>query len=341
MLARGFGDAATGFLPKVDQRALRAGAENLLRSCADIRPGQRVLVLRERPGLGWYDRAGALAVARTARAMGAEVDVIAVGGPEDGLSPETKAALSETEVEIWFARIGDQDRFCDRNPERIRVVSYARTEKALASGFGTRPHEGMVQRKVALESRLAAARAVRITCALGTDIVGNPQAAEVGEVAIRRFPMCVPCPTPAAGFTGRVALRGYLCPTGSRSYTPASIRLDGVVFAEIAGGRIAGFEGPREDVARVRAHYEHVGGLFDIDPFVVHSWHAGIHPDCPHDIAPEPNPDLWANTVFGSPRWLHFHTCGDVAPGEICWMIDRPTITADGVALWDNGRLSG
>ena len=34
-----------------------------------------------------------------------------------------------------------------------------------------------------------------------------------------------------------------------------------------------------------------------------------------------------------------FHTCGIGPPGEICWMIVDPTISIDGVALWENGKL--
>ena len=51
------------------------------------------------------------------------------------------------------------------------------------------------------------------------------------------------------------------------------------------------------------------------------------------------NPSRWAQTVFTNPRVLHFHTCGTGPPGEICWMVIDPTITIDGVALWENGRL--
>ena len=53
----------------------------------------------------------------------------------------------------------------------------------------------------------------------------------------------------------------------------------------------------------------------------------------------QPIPSRWAQTVFANPRVLHFHTCGTGPPGEICWMVIDPTVTIDGVALWENGRL--
>jgi hypothetical protein len=51
------------------------------------------------------------------------------------------------------------------------------------------------------------------------------------------------------------------------------------------------------------------------------------------------DPARWSNTVFTSPRFLHFHTCGENPPGEICWMVLDPTVIIDGVALWEGGRL--
>ena len=36
---------------------------------------------------------------------------------------------------------------------------------------------------------------------------------------------------------------------------------------------------------------------------------------------------------------MHFHTCGDYSPGEICWMVIDPTIKFDNKALWLDGVL--
>ena len=58
-----------------------------------------------------------------------------------------------------------------------------------------------------------------------------------------------------------------------------------------------------------------------------------------YDMAAKNNPVRWSQTVFSNPRILHFHTCGMGPPGEICWMIVDPTITIDGTALWEKGKL--
>ncbi|MEM9146375.1 MAG: hypothetical protein AAGC57_09265 [Pseudomonadota bacterium] len=318
---------------------LATGARNLLRACAEVRPGQRVLLVQEDPALGWYDTAAPQAVAREGLAMGASVQMLAVGGPDQPPPPALAKAQAEADVEIFFARLGDQDRFCPRDPGRRTVVSYARTAAALASDFGRRAHGEMLFLKASVDARLHAAAELRVRCPLGTELIGRAAPGPAQDVTIRRFPMCVPAPVLAAGFSGRVVLAGHLYPTGSQSYQPRSVALSGPVSVRLEAGRITGLDGRPEDMTRIRRHYERLAQLFDIDPWICHSWHAGLHPGCTAPIEPEMDPDRWANSVFGSPGWLHFHTCGAYAPGEVCWMVAQPTITADGVALWQDGRL--
>lgn len=335
-----FQEAPARFTPAVDEGALEQGARNLLEGCAKLRKGQRVLILHEAAHLGWFDREAPMTVAAMAAKMGAEVDLLAVGGPNSRLPQAFEELQRRSDVEIWFARIGDQDRFYARNPDRITVVSYARTARALASDFGLRAHDKMMALKNRIDCDLAQAGQIRVTCPLGTDLAGSQASEGAEDVTIRRFPMCVPRPVSARDFSGRVALKGFLTPTGSRTYEPAAAAFEGVVLAHIDRGRVTGFHGNEDAVARICAHHQHVAELFDIEPFTVHSWHAGIHTGCFSETAPHTNPDLWSNTIFGNPRWLHFHTCGDYAPGEICWMIENPTIEADDRAIWSDGVLT-
>ncbi len=160
-----------------------------------------------------------------------------------------------------------------------------------------------------------------------------------GDVGVKRFPMGVPQPIVSDGFKGRVALGRYLTPTGSKAYDPPHVAIDGNVFAHLDGHRIVDFTGEAGQVTTIRQHYEHVAGLFEIEPFIAHSWHAGIHPGCRYSDTVEANPDRWSNNVFTHPRLLHFHTCGNYAPGEICWTILDPTVVVDGTALWEDGVL--
>ena len=243
---------------------------------------------------------------------------------------------------IFLARIGDQDRFDEPVPGHRAVMVYARDAAMLASRYGRTDHRALVALKEAVDAVIASARRIEISCSLGTSLEGAPapmEGSDPADVSVHRFPMGVPAPVAASRFSGHVALARYLTPTGSQAYEPTCIRLEGTVLAALDRGRILGFAGNREDVERIERHYDRVAGRFGIDRNAVHSWHAGIHPGCGYPGTIDADPDKWSNTVFTSPRSLHFHTCGDYAPGEICWMIVDPTVAIDGVPLWDRGTL--
>ncbi len=327
---------------QIDPDTLATGARNLLIDCAGIRAGDRVLMVCESPEHGWYDTAMPAAVAREAEALGAVVSTIEVGPPGIESGQDLAEARAGSDVILFFARIGDQDRFSEIPDGKRTVMSYARTADSLGSAYGTTPHGAMKALKEAVNGVLLGAGEIEITCPLGSHLTGRLSAedkAESADVTVQRFPLGVPQPILAAGFSGTVKLARYLTPTGSRPYEPASVAIPGIITATVEKGRIRGFEGDPAGVAAVEEHYRRVADGFGIDPDFVHSWHAGIHPACTYSASVADDPDRWSNTVFTHPRYLHFHTCGAYAPGEICWMLLDHTVRVDGVALWQDGRL--
>lgn len=320
---------------------LAEGARNLLFGCAGFVPGDEVLVVREDPACGWYDRAAPDAVVAEARTAGLKVTVADTGPPCARGGDRVAELLADHPNAIFFARIGDQNRFGELDGGRKLVMSYARTEEALSSPFGRIDHRAMAGLKSAVDDVLRSARNVAITCPHGTALSGElaPDGRDAdGEVSVHRFPLGVPRPVSARALSGEVCISRPLTPTGSGVYEPACLRLESLVAIRVEEGRIVGFDGGADDVDAIRQHYERVARKFGIEPFVVHSWHAGIHPGCTGADVWE-NADLWANTVFNHPRYLHFHTCGDYAPGEISWMLADATITIDGSPMWDRGRI--
>ena len=320
--------------------AMAAGARNLLVDCGGFDAGDEILIVHEDPALGWYDLAAPMAVAFEARRLGMRAHLATVRGPDNDRRGIRE--IADHANVVFFARIGDQDRFAEPVPGRTVVMSYARDGRTLGSAYGRTPHGAMVALKEAVDEVLLGAARITIACPHGTSVAGSlapGHRTRNADVSVRRFPLGVPQPVAADGFSGRVALSRYLTPTGSRVYAPAVLPLEAPVFAQVEAGRIAGFEGDPIVVAKIRAHYDHVAGLFGIDRDAVHSWHAGLHPASDYPDPPEADPDRWSNSVFTSPRWLHFHTCGAYAPGEICWMVGEPTVEVDGVALWREGRL--
>jgi hypothetical protein len=321
---------------------LARGARNLLVNCAGVEPGDTILIVHENPDLGWYDLDAPMAVAAEAGKLGATVLMVEAGAPENQRDPGLADAIAAHDCVIFFARIGDQDRFADPAPGKTCVMCYARDAEMLASPYGTTPYQALEELKEAVNDILLGASRIEIRCPLGTEISGTVSDAARrarADVSVRRFPLGVPQPIEAATFSGRVALARYLTPTGSRVYEPPSLKIGWPVFATVESGRIESLDGDAGDVARIRQHYELVAELFGIDRDAVHSWHAGIHPGCAYRAGAAEDPDRWSNTVFTNPRFLHFHTCGSLPPGEICWMVLDHTVAVDGANLWQHGRL--
>ncbi|MEM9603414.1 MAG: hypothetical protein AAGA11_11165 [Pseudomonadota bacterium] len=322
----------------------RAGARNLLMGCAgiDLMRGARVLVVREDPALGWYDGYAADAVIAEAEALGLTVDCLHVGAPDTETLSSVDAHVQAYDVTVFFARLGDLDRFAERPEHTVRVMAYTRDHAMLGSEFGTTPHAAMRELKLAIDRLMLAADDIHVQCGLGTDYRGRlDTVARTAhrDVSVRRFPLGVPQPTLAQHFSGRVAVAHHLVSTGTRIDAWTVQRLPDTVVACIDEGRIQGFDGPASACEMAELHLRRVAELGGLDWQRVHSWHAGIHPGCGSAHARGMDPDRWANTVFCNPRLLHFHSVGESAPGEVSWAVTDPTISLDGRALWCEGRL--
>ncbi|MGI9413049.1 MAG: hypothetical protein ACR2PM_05235 [Hyphomicrobiales bacterium] len=326
--------------------ALEAGALNLLENCVGVAPGDRVLIVREDAAHGYYDDHAPTFVAEKARALGARVETFMaplIDGPES-FPRELRTAMADADHTIFFCRIGDQVRFAEIAGAGTKTMCYALDRGFLGSGFCALPHGLMEEIKRRLEAALDGASAWRITCPLGSDACGTfegPGAeGEADDFSLRLFPVTTFRPVPCATMNGRVALSRWLMATGSRTYTPSEVALGAPVFAVIENGRIVRFEGDGESARNARAQHDHVGATFGIDPDLVHSWHVGINPQTFYPRPAESGLERWGGISFGSPRYLHFHACGDYAPGEICWSLFDATVEIDGERFWTDGRFS-
>lgn len=317
------------------------GVDNLLKKCMKVQAGETALLVCEDPALRWYDTAVSRIIKAALENLGCRVSTVQVSGPDKPLPTHYESDLAAHDVIVYLARVGDQDRFIDKLPGKNVAMLYVRDEKSLRSAYAATDHGAMVALKASVDAVARASDHVTIGCPLGTRLEGLVEMEDDvdGDVAVKRFPLCVPQPVLTRAISGQVALARWLTPTGSRSYSPAAVRIDGVVMAHVDHGRITGFEGNASSVTAIEQHYEMVSGRFGLDRDAIHSWHAGIHPGCFFDGNIDDDPDRWSNNIFGNPRFLHFHTCGRLPPGEICWMVLDPTISYDGTPLWLGGRL--
>ena len=318
------------------------GAKNILENCADLSKNQTLLIISEDPVLGWYKKDITDALAEEAKGMGIKTTILEVGGPQNDSKSTLTEVIDDFDCTIFFARIGDQDRFDQSSFNTKRVMSYVRSAENLASKFGCTHHQALIELKKAINTIFSKGGNVKITCPLGTNISGELPKLKIDEskdVGVIRFPMLVPTPISAKSFSGKVALSKYLTPTGSKVYDPPNLELKKDIFSIVERGKISDFEGDEETINRVKNHYSDISKMFNIEKYNIDSWHAGIHPGTYYDFPIEDDPDRWSNTIFGSPKFLHFHTCGDYAPGEICWMVENHSIIIDGEHLWKDGLL--
>ena len=326
---------------------LQRGVRNLLDACAQTRRGQRLLIVEEEPGLGFYDDRLGPIIADCAAEWGLEVErrLTSFSPDVSAMPADLDAALKSFDHVLFLARVGDQLRFTAMPDSARPIVSYVLDEGSLGSPFAGASYRCFEELKYALDRLMAGARHIRITCPLGTEYSGRltpelpPSGGLTRDVTIKRFPVSVFSPVKAENFSGRVAVMHCLAGTGSRYYEPYGLRIDEPVFARVEGNRVVGWEGEPAIVAQVRSHYDDVAGRYDIERDFVHSWHAGIHPACAYSGDALDNLERWSGSAFGNPRLLHFHTCGAYAPGEICWNVVDATVRIDDVPIWENGRL--
>ena len=336
-------DGLATHVPVSEDAHLSSGAHGLLRDCVKGKPGERLLIVTEPKGAGYYDDDSAQATAYAARAEGLRV--------YETEAPVALATASEISTFIdvlrgfdhvvFFARVGDQLRFSEMSDLPSSTMCYALDKDMLDSAFGTACYQGLCNVKAFIDDAFLNAQHIRVTCPRGTDYAGKIEMKNhaMADVSLKRFPMLVPKPIPAKGFSGKVVLSRFLLGTGSHFYEPYSLRLNEDVQAIVQDNRLVRFLGSKGEVARVNAHHEDIAHRYGVDPWYVHSWHAGIHPGCVFPSDAEQNLLRWSGSAFGNPRVLHFHTCGEYAPGEISWTVIDPTIYLDDVPVWENGNL--
>ena len=195
-----------------------------------------------------------------------------------------------------------------------------------------------------VQSKLNLATRWRVTCPLGTDISGDSDpsthiTAPKAGFTIKLFPLG-PFRTFACDHAqGRIVSRWFPA-SATHRYEPYGLMLDEPVALVVDDGRLVDFEGPAGELGKLRQHYEHVGACFDIDPYVVHSWHGGTNPKIFYPDPPHNDLERWNGVLHSHPRYAHFHTCGAYNPGEIVVPVIDPSIRINDQPYWENGELT-
>lgn len=333
------------------ERALRprdpaAGARNLLVDCIGLKAGERLLIVAEPVDAGHYDPALAPYLAGEARALGAEVSIreaLPGAGPEDVPADLMRDIHGATHT-LFLNRIGDQLRFRALPGEGSKSISYTLDLDYLGSAFATARHSAMEELHRRMVRVVAGSRRYSIRCPRGTDaqmecgdLLARLESA--GGFTVGNFPVMIVPPIPAAGLNGRLVFTHVLTSTGIHDYADSVLPLASAVDVFVTRGEIARLDGDPALVARMNAQMKRVDDLFGGEGRRIGSWHAGINPftfflrPALADLA------RWSGVSFGSPRYTHFHFCGE-SPGDICGQIFDATIAFDDTLLWERGRLA-
>jgi hypothetical protein len=319
------------------------GAKNLLENCIGLQAGETVVLVCEAPGTGHYDPAVGDLVAEVARDMDAQVTqlhISQINGPED-FPDSVSNAMQVSDHAIFFSQAGDQVRFCETPGKSTKTMTYTLDMELLGSPFGTVHHGLMKDLAALLRAKWAKGGDWVVTCPMGTNLNGHLDARPLevedrNSFTIGLFPFGILPPIDAATMSGTAATK-WVMSTQNRRYEPNGMVLDDPAVLHIESGRITNFSGPQAET--VRQHYDHVAGLFDIDPNFVHSWHTGHHPKTHYTDHVADDMTRWGTVTFNSPRYTHLHTCGNYPPGEIAIIVIDATITLDGEPLWQDGRF--
>ena len=323
----------------------RQGVLNLLNECVQLQAGQSLLIVTEDDNEKYYDNDLSALVKLEAEKLGASVFTLVsprIDGPEQ--SPEIiKRSLETVDHTIFLARIGDQMRFHPLPGKGSKTMCYTLDLKMLASPAGLTSYRMASKLLESVQFKIDTIKRWHIKCPLGSDLTGtsDPHAyanKERLDFTVKLFPPGPFRPLVCSNANGKIVSR-FFPASATHLYEPFGLVLDSPVTLFVENGRIIGFGGEKQVADRVNQHYQFVGDKFGIDPFVVHSWHAGTNPHIYYPDQAIENIERWNGVMHSHTRYTHIHTCGNYGPGEIsCGLIDA-SLTFDDQPLWKEGHL--
>ncbi len=328
------------------QQDLQRGADNLLLRHMGLKAGDTCLLVLE-PDESLYEKQVGTILASRSRALGANVTVVEEPLIADAAEFPSSVAnlMRQVDHTLFLSRLGDYVRFVALPGDGTKTTSYTYNTDLLAAPYAQIPSNLMAMLRDKLEAELMAASNWHITCPLGTDLAGSfcwrsLAGGEDDELLVTLFPVSTFKPIPCQNANGRVALSRWLMPGGAAKLDCAGMDIPNTVFCDIQQGSIQSFSGCAVSARQVSDHYDRVASTLGINRNRVHSWHLGINPQTFFPVNANDDLDRWCAISFGSPRYLHFHTCGDEPPGEVAWSLFNCTVTVDDQVFWHEGEFS-
>jgi len=323
----------------------KTGALNLLKHSLNVQTNESVLLVLE-PSDSFYDHDVVNTINDCLIALHAQVTTMIpelISDPVE-FPNDVSDAMSKHDHTLFLSRVGDYVRFVELPGNGNRVTSYTLNIDMLGAPYATIDNRLMLKLQHKLEDELMNASHWQIQCPLGTDLSGkfswpSLDGGQDDDLTVSLFPVATFKPVPCGNASGQVALSRWLMPGGAAKLDNADTTINGVVYAHVLNGRLHSFSGAESEVIKLNGHYDYISESLGINRNRVHSWHVGINPQTSFDRSADEHLDLWSALSFGSPKYLHFHTCGDEPPGEVAWSVFDPTVFIDGSAYWENGEF--
>ena len=182
----------------MDKNLLNKSIRNLLNNCAELNKNDSLLIISEDSKYGWYDKDIAVAVYNFAKnQLGLSTELLIVGEPKNNSKNTLEKIIDDYDCAIFFARIGDQERFEKPSSNTKRIMSYVRNIDSLCSSFASTNYVEMKKFKDVINKIIFEANNIEISCPLGTKLKGTIDKKNIDQskdTTVLRFPVVVPAP---------------------------------------------------------------------------------------------------------------------------------------------------
>lgn len=326
-----------------DRDTIDAGVRNLLFSCAQARPGDRILLVGETGEQPYFDPSLCDTVAAIAEGMGFHPTVLKAAPVATAAQfpAEIRSAMDDADRTIFFSRLGDQVRFELPRDKARAVMTYTLDQGYLAAPFAAADYAVMKRVHDALLDLILSAETYRLTGDCGTDLISEMAQGRddaLAEFALDLFPVMIFPPILCQNLRGTLAIRHFVTSSSTRAYADSTLVIQEPILCHVEGSRMVSFDGPPYAVAQLEQQLIRAAALTDGDPWRINSWHTGINPGTYFEGDPYADLELWGTVAYGSPRYTHMHVAG-VDPGDAALHLMDLTIAFDDQVVWDRGRF--
>ncbi|WP_120499118.1 hypothetical protein [Roseovarius sp. EL26] len=320
------------------------GVRNLLMNCAKTQPDEKILIVGEDGENTFFEPELAGDVARAAERMGLQAThILAKPVASANEFPESVLrAMEETDITIFFSRLGDQVRFLPSLGAGRNVMTYILTRRHLAASFGTANFSITERTLEKLIEVITAATHYRITCQGGTDMTSDLSQAETESdfvpFSLKLFPTMIFPPIGFRNLNGTLKISDFTLSSSTRAYDDSVLNISSPILADVHDGLMTDFDGDAGVIQTFQEQCIRAAGITGGEPFRLNSWHTGVNPFTFFEGNPHDDLERWGTVAYGSPRYTHIHAAGK-DPGDLAIQLFDASISFDDEWIWKDGRF--